>query len=155
MRMTGPTAVLAAALFWAVQAAAADLRLRIEGVQSTDGVLMIGVYDSEPGFDRALELYDRPDGFIKDRDRLAGAALKAAARGRNVTFNDLPPGRYAVIVFHDANSDGRLDRNFLGVPVEGYGFSNTARGFLGPPDFEDALVEVTDPATEVVVRLGY
>ena len=116
---------------------------------------MIGVYDSITGFDRALELYDHPDGFIKDRDRVAGAALRPVRGGGSLTFAGLTPGRYAVIVFHDANADGRMDKNFLGVPLEGYGFSNEARGFLGPADFGDAAIEVAAPGVTARVRLSY
>ncbi len=134
---------------------AADLTVRIEGARSAEGTLMIGVYDSIFGFDRALKLYDQPDGFIRDRDRVAGAALRPVRGGGSLTFAGLTPGRYAVIVFHDANADGRMDKNLIGVPVEGYGFSNEARGFLSPPDFTDAAIEVAAPGVTARVRLSY
>ena len=42
-------------------------------------------------------------------------------------FNDIPPGTYAIAVFHDENANGKLDKNFLGIPCEGYGASNNVR----------------------------
>ena len=55
---------------------------------------------------------------------------------------EVPPGSYAVIAFHDINSNEKLDTNMLGIPTEPYGFSNDARGTFGEPDFEDQLVSV-------------
>jgi uncharacterized protein (DUF2141 family) len=49
-----------------------------------------------------------------------------------VVLTNLDPGQYAIILFHDENGNGKLDRNALGVPTEPYGFSNNVRGFLGP-----------------------
>jgi uncharacterized protein (DUF2141 family) len=67
-----------------------------------------------------------------------------------VVFNDLPPGEYAAAVFHDENSSGAFDTNFLGLPEEGYGFSNGTRAGFGPPSFDEAAVAVTSEAvTEV------
>lgn len=135
-------------------ARAADLVVRLDGLPAMPGMIMVGVYGAEDGFVRALELYDSPDGFIRDRGRVAGAALTAGAAVRTVSFSGLTPGRYAVIAFHDANADGRLDKNLLGVPTESYGFSNGAAGFLGPPDFEAAAFAVAEPKREIAIDLG-
>jgi uncharacterized protein (DUF2141 family) len=66
-------------------------------------------------------------------------------------FPGLKPGRYAVAVYHDENDNGELDTNLLGIPTEGYGFSNDATGFAGPPDFDAAAVEVPDDANAAPV----
>ena len=52
-------------------------------------------------------------------------------------FNDVPPGSYAVFVFHDVNRNNKMDKNFLGVPKEGYGASNNNLPFAAAPHFED------------------
>jgi uncharacterized protein (DUF2141 family) len=142
-------------LTFAPALAAGELRVAIDGVRSAEGNIMLGLYDSDEGFATALELYDEPDGFIKDRDRVAGAALSARSGVRQASFRDLEPGRYAIIVFHDENADGRLDKNFLGIPLEGYGFSNEARGLLGPPGFGDAAFSVGEGATVVRIEMRY
>lgn len=59
-----------------------------------------------------------------------------------VILKGLPPGRYAVAAFHDADGDGDLSLWPLGVPKEAYGFSNNARGRFGPPPFEAAAIDV-------------
>lgn len=52
-----------------------------------------------------------------------------------VEFN-LPPGEYAVSTYQDVNSNGQLDRYFIGKPKEPYGFSNNVKPF-GPPNYKD------------------
>jgi uncharacterized protein (DUF2141 family) len=49
----------------------------------------------------------------------------------------IPKGDYAISVFHDLNGNGVLDTHLFGIPKEPYGFSNNARGTMGPPSFED------------------
>ena len=56
----------------------------------------------------------------------------------DVTFWNIPYGEYAIKVYHDANNDDKLNKNFLGMPTEEYGFSNNARGSFGPPSWDDA-----------------
>jgi uncharacterized protein (DUF2141 family) len=55
-----------------------------------------------------------------------------------ITFNNIPNGIYAVSVLHDENNNGKIDFNFLHIPTEKTAASNNAKGFFGPPDFEDA-----------------
>ncbi len=61
-----------------------------------------------------------------------------------VKFNDIKNGKYAIRFFHDENSNGKMDTGTFGIPTEGYGFSNNARGFMGPPDFEDMIFTVNE-----------
>jgi uncharacterized protein (DUF2141 family) len=64
-------------------------------------------------------------------------------------------GQYAVIVFDDENSNGRLDKTFWGVPTEPHGFSNDARGILGPPRFDDAAITLDGSDKAVDITLIY
>jgi len=67
----------------------------------------------------------------------------------------LPPGRYALVVLHDENSNHKLDRNFLGIPKEGFGFANNPRVMLIAPGFDTAAFEVACPATDLRIHLIY
>jgi uncharacterized protein (DUF2141 family) len=53
-------------------------------------------------------------------------------------FRGVPKGSYALSAFHDQNENGKLDTNFMGLPIEDYGTSRNARGTFGPPSFDDA-----------------
>ncbi|HUB17127.1 MAG TPA: DUF2141 domain-containing protein [Acidobacteriaceae bacterium] len=75
-------------------------------------------------------------------------------REAQLTFQ-VPPGRYAAVVIHDENSNMKLDRNFLGIPQEGFGFSNNPRVLFSAPSFRSAEVTVACPATQLTVALVY
>ena len=67
-----------------------------------------------------------------------------------VEFKDLNAGTYAVQYYHDENNNEKMDTGNFGIPLEGYGFSNDARGFMGPPDFEDELFSLDQNLTMVL-----
>lgn len=64
-----------------------------------------------------------------------------------VIIKDLKPGKYAFQYFHDENNDEEINTNFMGIPKEGYGFSNNAKGSFGPPSFEKMIFELTQNDT--------
>jgi len=103
---------------------ASELRITVEGIRSPQGTILLGLYDSFESFTRAIELSDK-DGFLNDPSRFAAVALRAnAAMKSAVVLTNLDPGQYTIILFHDENGNGKLDKNALGVPTEPYGFSN-------------------------------
>jgi len=138
-------ALLAAAPAWA-----GDVRITVAGVRSDDGSLMIGLYDTEAGFQTAIKRSTEA-GLLNDPLRVAGIALRADAGSQTIVLAGLKPGRYAAIVFHDANDDGKLGSTPWGVPLEGYGFSNDAHGFLHAPSFAAAAFPVLDAGTTTTI----
>lgn len=72
-----------------------------------------------------------------------------------VSFTDLKAGSYAVAVIHDVNGDGTLNRNDLGMPTEGYGFSRNPETRTKAPEFNDSAVLVAGPNTNVQIQLKY
>ena len=62
---------------------------------------------------------------------------------------------YAVAVLHDENDNAKMDFNFLGMPLEGYGFSNDASALFGPPSFSAAAFRLTARASHVSVKIRY
>ena len=122
----------------AAPALANQLAVEVTGISDVRGTLMVAVYDSPEAFDGE----GRPV-----------AAKRAEVGGETVvvTFDELAPGDHAVKLYHDANGNGELDRNMLGLPSEGYGFSNNG-GRYGPPPFEEARFTV-DGATRISIRL--
>jgi uncharacterized protein (DUF2141 family) len=61
-----------------------------------------------------------------------------------VIFADLPDGVYAISCYHDKDDNGELNMLMGMIPSEPYGTSNNARGFFGPPKWEDAKFELKD-----------
>lgn len=118
------------------------------------GELVIDVSGAIPGRGKVLiAVYDRPEGFpIAGRQR-ARQVITPRSAHLTVRFEDLPPGSYAAVAFQDLNGNGTLDKGFLGRPTEPYGFSNGARGSMGPPRFSAAAVLLSpDGRTTIVLR---
>jgi len=90
-------------------------------------------------------------------------ATKAIARTSAVISGDhaacefvgIRPGRYAISVFHDENDNGKLDTKMFGIPREGVGASNEARGHFGPPKFEDAAFWFRGGRLDLKINLAY
>lgn len=70
-----------------------------------------------------------------------------------VTVPNVPPGRYAVQVFHDRNSDGHVNRGLFGIPKEPVGFSRDAPTPGRAPHFEDAAFVHEDSGQRITLRL--
>lgn len=68
-------------------------------------------------------------------------------------FREIPKGTYAISVFHDENEDNELNTNFLGIPVEDFGFSNNVMGSFGPPDFDEASFLLKENSHKVQIDL--
>ena len=113
-------------------AKAHDITVNISGLDSDKGKILIGLYDSE-------------DKFLNKRYRNAIGTINKEKS--TITFKDVPKGVYAISFVHDENDNGKMDTNFMGIPKEDYGCSNNAKGFMGPPKWEDAKFELKDDKT--------
>jgi uncharacterized protein (DUF2141 family) len=124
-------------------ASANVIHVDVEGLRSDRGQVVCALYSSS-------------DGFPKDANKVH-ARTQSAASGRRVVcdFTGLQPGTYAVALFHDENSNGKLDTNFMGVPREGTGASNNAKGHLGPPKFSDAAFRFFGGRLELKITVNY
>ncbi len=131
-----------ALLSTATTAAAAELRVDVTGLRSGDGEVHLAVFAT-------------PETFPDSDAMLAEAIVRATAAGVHWVFSGLKPGTYALAVYHDENENREFDRGFLGIPLEGYGFSNDAQVFFGPPDFADAAVTVPGTGARITIRMIY
>jgi len=100
-----------------------------------------------------IALYNNKDSFDKQENPVATKQITVNQYTIEVKFDNLLPGNgYALAVYHDANQNGKLDTNFLGIPKEGFCFSNNAMGSFGPPSYEDCTFEIK-PGTFVIQEL--
>jgi len=134
-----PTLGLALAAFPA-RAGAARLDVELTGVENDRGLVRVAVCT--------------PETFATKHCPYFGA-MPAHADSVVVSVDRIPPGRYAVQAYHDEDGNGRIRRGLFGVPAEAIGFSRDAPLRLGPPRFEDAAIEVTEPATATRLRLRH
>lgn len=71
-----------------------------------------------------------------------------------IVINNLKPGNYAFRFFHDENKNEKLDVNLLGIPKEGFGFSNNPTNIFGPPSFDKTLFKLND-SKEIKCKIKY
>ena len=134
-----PAAVAAAPVVPVVGAA---LTVRVHGLNSDRGRVAVALFASAASFPR-------------QERAIQGQLVRIQGRRAQVTFRDLRPGIYAVAVLHDENENARMDFNFLGMPLEGYGFSNDASALFGPPSFERAAFRLLPRASGISISGRY
>ncbi len=90
----------------------------------------------------------------ENEKQVRGTKSKIKNKKCVITFKNLPDGKYAVQYFHDENSDNKIAKNAIGMPKEGYGFSNDAHGKFGPKKFKKWLFTIKGD-TKIKVRTKY
>jgi uncharacterized protein (DUF2141 family) len=101
------------------------LDIKISGFENDKG-------DCWFALDNSKEVYESKDSVF------IGKILPIVNRDVHLKIDSLEYGYYAIRVFHDENSNRKLDSNFLGIPTENYGYSNNAKAWFGPPNWEKA-----------------
>ncbi|HSR01121.1 MAG TPA: DUF2141 domain-containing protein [Sphingomicrobium sp.] len=132
------------ASFLMVAAAAAStssLEVDLDGMRNARGVI------------QACLMRDRKS-FPDCRSDPAAVKQTMPASGTRLLFTDLPPGRYALALFHDENVNGKLD-TLLGIPREGFGFSRNPVVRFGAPRYDQVSIELVPGFTRLRVRLQY
>jgi len=142
---TGTTAGLALLLITSVSSNAqtGTISLTISALKSDRGKCLIYLYRSEGGFPVKPEA-----AFKKIVNEINGLQS-------SYEFKDIPFGVYAISVVHDENNNGKLDTNLIGLPKEGIGVTNNAKGSFGPPKFKDAKFDHYKPLTTCYISISY
>ena len=119
--------------------------------------LTVTINNIEKAGEIHVAVYDNAEGFEADRGEKGGAApgitdgtIEMVERGSVTYVYELPPGTYAIGIFHDVNLNNKMDNNLFGIPKEQYGFSNNARAFFGPPAFEAAAFVLNGATTQSI-----
>lgn len=117
-----------------------EIPLQILGAGSDVGTMKIAVYASPVGFNDSAKAIDTFDWRIE----------QGMCVGKLRVPDDIK--QIAIAAYHDANANGLLDRNAIGIPSERYGFSNNARGITGPPTFDEAVIELSGEQIDISIR---
>lgn len=120
---------------------AATLTVRVTDLRNHKGDLIFGVFKSEAG-------------FPSEKDRSVNWQVKPA--GSNVVFTAmLAPGKYAASVLHDENRNGRMDRDAVGIPLEGYGVTNNPKPAFRAAHFEEARFDLPPGGAHFTISIQY
>ena len=102
-------------------------------------------------------LFDSPEGFPIEALFSARKVMVMKVRNKEARcdFEEIPRGTYALAVFHDENMNGKLDTSWLGIPKEGYAFSNDGKALLGAPSFSAASFQYDGGIIDLTISLHY
>ena len=90
-----------------------------------------------------------------NEQRIQGVSQKIENNKCIIVIHNLKPGKYAFKYFHDKNRNKKLDTNWIGMPVEGFGFSNNAKGRFGPPSLEKMIFELNGETTLICTAMYF
>jgi len=119
------------------------LQVSVSGMRSTKGNITITIYPDEPSH------------FLDGAYKVARQELPVTLPVTSACFVLPAPGYYAVALFHDENDNHHFDTNSLGIPVEGYGFSNNPTLYFGPPGLAQVRFAVNPGENPIAIRMKY
>jgi len=126
------------------QAPCPGIHVTILDIRNSIGAVACALFESPVGFPTEFLHFATQIMVIRIRDSQA-----------RCDFSDIAPGTYALAVVHDENFNGKLDANWLGIPTEGYGFSNDATAALGAPSFSAASFPYNGQNLDLTIGLNY
>lgn len=116
---------------------AATLTIKVSGVKAGKGDIRVGVFNSEDEF---------PNGTY-----FKGVAVPGTNETVTVEVPDLPAGSYSVSIYQDLNGNKKIDKNFVGMPKEPYGFSGDWKS--GGAKFKEASIVVDAKGSEISIKM--
>lgn len=120
----------------------ATLEITFTGIRSSKGLIAIGINSS-------------PEGWPRKPDMDPNWKKTGIKDGRmTVKVEGLEYGTYAVSMLDDENSNLEMD-SFMGIPKEGFGFSNDARVRMSPPKFEECSFVIDEPLKKITIEVRY
>jgi len=106
------------------------LRVHLDGFRNNNGKPHCSLFNDPPAF---------PEHGEKAFRNAEAPSIKNAYA--EIDFAGIPAGKYALVCYHDENSNGKFDESLLGMPEEGYCFSNNVKPTLSAPDFNECAFE--------------
>lgn len=125
-------------LSFATASFSATIDITVNNIKNSNGEIIVVICSGEDEF--------------SEKKPFSYSWMIPAAKESIKSKRELPPGNYAVIVYHDENSNRKLDKSFTGRPKESYGFSNNKYGRFGSkPKFKEALIKLQSKGTATVI----
>jgi len=120
------------------------IRLTVSNLRNDKGFVLVSLFKEGQGFpDKAAQAFRTEKVAIYNKKAI-------------LIFPDLPAGRYGISILHDENNDQQMNKNGLGLPKEGYGFSNNVIGAFGPPSYRRAsFMHKAGGLTDVLIKTRY
>ncbi len=118
-----------------------EIIVKITDIKNNSGNILYAVYNNE-------SVFNDGENFVMS------AALKAQSGTITFTLKGLPAGEYAISVLHDENENGKMDTNILGIPKEGFGFSQNPKVTFSEPGFDDVKF-ILNKRKSITINMKY
>ena len=126
----------------------------IPAIDSITVFVEINGFRNENGFCRLL-LFESDQGF-PDTPEEAELMLSSKIVSRNANFIfKIIPGKYAMVILHDENSDGKINKTWYGKPKEGFGVSNNPEIGFSSPQFSESVLNIDEKNNYIKIKLNY
>ena len=120
------------------------ISVTIKDIKTPNGQILMGIYKDDVSFDKEIA-YKNVQAF---KTKISNGTLVVEVK--------LEPGKYGISLMDDENFNGKMDYNFIGIPKEGFGFSNYYHTGLTKPKLKSFLFEVIENKnTKVEVKMKY
>ena len=123
--------------------ASTAIHVTVQNVRSSDGAVTALLYS------------DNPDDFLKEGRGLDKARVLAQKGETTICLKAPGPGVYSIGLYHDENGNKKFERNFLGIPSEGYGFSRNPGFAFSAPEVDEVAFELGEEPTQLEISLRY
>lgn len=117
--------------------ATANVHVHVTGLRNAKGLLRVTITRDH----KNVEMRDVP--------------IDVATNTADFVYSGLQYGSYAIALFHDENKNNKMDSNLIGMPTEGYGFSNNPPRSMGPAKYEDTIFAVDKPDVSMEIKMIY
>lgn len=122
----------------------ATLEIEVTNIRNTKGHIILSFYKDQISFE------EESNPFLKkvySKSKVINGSL-------NIKI-DLPEGRYGIVILDDENSDGEMKYNMIGMPKEGYGFSNFCHKRMSKPKLSDFDFIHNSKSIKVLIKITY
>ena len=138
-----PSLITPAGSKTSVKSSTSSVRVVVKGIKPVKGNVGLLIFNSKQGFPS------------DERKALKQSVIQVTASTMEYVFEGLAPGKYAVAIIHDENSNRKLDTNFMGIPREGYGVSNNIVNMFSPPGFDESSFTLKPGTLTTEINVHY
>lgn len=108
-----------------------NLTVKVTNIEDVKGEILIALYNKE-------------EGYLDEKSSVGKAVVSVKKSVAVYTFKNLKKGKYSVALMQDLDGDRKMDKNFMGIPQEPYGFSKNPKITFSAPSFEDCAVKLDE-----------
>lgn len=117
------------------------VKVRVDKLSGKHGTIYLAVYNNAETFLDHTKFFRNKVTPVKDVESVT------------LDLGAMPAGNYAIALFFDENGNGKMDKNFMGMPKEKYGFSGSTRPTFRAPHFDEAMVKVSGADMTIPISL--